>query len=457
MRNKTKILFLFSLTCLLVSICLVPSVSAQSATTTSESKAKEAIQPKISIPIPNMPSLSKVMVEGGKFSSSPWIVEYLVGIYNYGIILGSIVATLVFMIGGLFYVLAGAYPAGIQKSKSMMTSALLGLVILLITNIILNTINPNLTNLKTTLIENIPLDFNIDPVYAEKADGEGWISGGSGGKCPAPKNSVLEYCGVPTNSDPHPDKNSLVQLMKDFAACGNFNYNILVGMCEHESGFRPGLVNCACFKGLYQFKYDTWTASMKGWTGGADTAYYLNQIGVSTSPILKNDSRLILDKVQVMGVTGMTMLAIKKINTICKGDLSKLSDSDIATLLYLYHNSGTASLGNTLKLGGCNGGTNIEKGLTESWKQLIVKRCKENAFDKGKSECTAGDGGYQNSKWTGGNYKNLEEAAIGGEMFGAGKAVSVRKAGKQRIIDKYHAEKLFQAVPGAGTCPITIK
>ncbi|NQT50071.1 hypothetical protein HQ571_05225 [Candidatus Kuenenbacteria bacterium] len=414
--------------------------------------------PKIQIPIPELPQWSAVEVVPGELGSMPWIADYIIAIYKYGLLICSIAAVVAMMIGGILYMTAGGIPGNVKKAQSLIFGSITGLTIILFSHMILNIINPNLTELGSLEVETvIKLDLDVDPVYGEKGSGEGWTTGGDSGVCKAPKNSVLEYCGVPTTKAAHPNKPELIQLFKDFAACGDFNYNIIMGMCEHESSFRPGLVNCACFKGLFQFKFDTWAASMRGWPGGKDTSYYLQQIGISSNPIVKNDARLIDPKVQVMGVTGATLLAKNKIISLCKGDISKLNSSDLATLIYLYHNSGPKNLSNTLKLGGCKGGINIEKGLTESWKQIIVGRCIKRAFNKGKSECAAGDGGYQNRNWTGGNYKTVAEAEKGGEMFGAGKAISVRKAGAQRIVGKYKAENLFSAVPGAGTCPIKTK
>ena len=453
MNIKTKNYFISLSIIGIICSCLffpLQSIAEETTPTTNETKP-----PIINVKIPDLPEWSSQAIQPGEAFASTWIADYLIAVYKYGIIIGSILAVIMLMSGGLLYVTSAGFPSNIQKAKSIMFGSIGGLVIFLFTFVILNTINPNLTEQQGLVMETV-VEF-VDPVYGEKGDGDGWATGGDSGICKAPKNSVLEYCGVPTVKAAHPNKPGLVQLFKDFAACGDFNYNIIMGMCEHESSFRPGLVNCACFKGLFQFKYDTWAHSMKGWPGGTDTAYYLNQIGVSPNPIVKNDSRIMLEKVQVMGMTGAMMLAKNKIISLCKGDISKLSDSDIGTLIYLYHNSGTGTLGNTLRSGGCAGGLNIEKGVTESWKKTIVKRCIKNAFSKGKSECTAGDGGYQNSKWTGGNYKTVAEAEKGGEMFGAGKAISVRKAGEQRIVNKYKAKLLFKAVPGAGTCPITTK
>ncbi len=125
---------------------------------TYSQKVQEEVElpaPKVRVEIPGLDAWDSIKFTPGQTYVTNWIVDYLVAIYNYGIIFGGIVATLILMIGGLLYVLAGANPSGIQKAKSMISGALIGLVILMCTNIILNTINPNLVNLKTTLIESV--------------------------------------------------------------------------------------------------------------------------------------------------------------------------------------------------------------------------------------------------------------------------------------------------------------
>ncbi|OGF37997.1 hypothetical protein A2482_01660 [Candidatus Falkowbacteria bacterium RIFOXYC2_FULL_48_21] len=409
----------------------------------------QATPPKMSVPIPGLAPFESTEVTTGEMVSIPWLAQYIVAVYKYAIIIGAIIAVLALMVGGVQYLIGGAYAEAASGAKKIMLGAVGGLVLLLASNLILQMINPQLTRLGGIDLQSVvPIDYNV---IADKEAEGGYITGGSSGSCAAPKNSVLAYCGVTTNSAPHPNKEALIQKFKNFAACGNFNYNILMGICEHESSFRPGLTNCCCFKGLFQFKNDTWTASMNGWPGGKDTAYYLSQISLSTSPLSKTDPRLYNDDLQTMGITGATMLAKAKIFARCKGDVSHLSDGDIATLLYLYHNSGTGSLGNVLANGGCNGGNNIEQAFIKSWVDIITTRCKERAFGKGKSVCTPGDGGY------GGPYNSIEEAKAGAQKFGEGKARSVRKAGESRIIGTYKATNLFKAVPGAGTCPIKTK
>lgn len=420
-------------------------------TITLATKEFKAIPTDLSIQIPglNFDTAVEETTEMGTVIYFPQLGNYIQAIYKYSVVVAAIIAIVMIIVSGIQWIVSGGSPEKIKSAQKRISGAILGLIIAISSYLILSVINPNLTNLKVLSVKKIeanPLDY-----IGDKDAAGGLLSGGIAGTCPGSKESVLKYCGISTNKNPHPNKESLVQKIKDYSACGDLNYNILLGMCEHESGFRPGIVNCACFKGLFQFKYDTMTGSIAGLPGGKDTSYYLGQLGLSTTPLVKNDLRIFNDDLQILAVTGATLTAKKYIISKCDGDISKLSDGDIATLLYLKHNSGSGTLSDTLKFGGCNGKNNIEKGVTKSWKERIIARCKKNAFDKGKTVCTPGDGGY------GGPYNSIEEATIGGEKFGAGKAASVRKAGEARVINKYHAKNLFNAVSGAGTCPITLK
>jgi len=77
----------------------------------------------------------------------PWIAQYIGAVYRYGVVLGSVVAVLSLMAGGLLYVLGGFNQTMIGKGKEMMTGAVMGLALLLGSYMILNLINPNLVKL----------------------------------------------------------------------------------------------------------------------------------------------------------------------------------------------------------------------------------------------------------------------------------------------------------------------
>ncbi|MBT5337776.1 hypothetical protein HN858_00415 [Candidatus Falkowbacteria bacterium] len=82
-----------------------------------------------------------------------WIAKYLSMAYKYAVTLGSLIAVLMLIAGGLMYVVSGFNQTLIAKAKSFMTGSVLGLVLLLGTYILLNTVNPNLVGLKPLEIE----------------------------------------------------------------------------------------------------------------------------------------------------------------------------------------------------------------------------------------------------------------------------------------------------------------
>lgn len=79
-------------------------------------------------------------------ATTPDFLEYLKWLYK--VLLGStgILALVVIVAGGIMYIFAGASgnPSNISKAKTMIRSAILGLLLALGSWIILNTINPDL-------------------------------------------------------------------------------------------------------------------------------------------------------------------------------------------------------------------------------------------------------------------------------------------------------------------------
>lgn len=90
-----------------------------------------------------------------------WIQEYIIGIYKYGIGVIGIIATVVMMIGGIIWLLAGGDPSKITEAKAWITASVTGLIIALSSYLILYTVNPDLIYgfkepLKISFVEKIP-------------------------------------------------------------------------------------------------------------------------------------------------------------------------------------------------------------------------------------------------------------------------------------------------------------
>lgn len=104
----------------------------------------------------------------------PWIVEYISAVYKYGVVLGSILAVIMLMIGGALYVIGGMNQGMITKGKEFITGATIGLVLLLGSYLMMNAINPNLVRLKPITIE-VPREVvTASSQYCKEAVAEGF-------------------------------------------------------------------------------------------------------------------------------------------------------------------------------------------------------------------------------------------------------------------------------------------
>ncbi len=119
----------------------------------------DAIIPNLSVDIPGV-SFSKVLEEGGVLQIN-FLADYVSGVYIYLLQIGTIIAIIMIMIGGLQWTLSGGSIMGdYQKSsatgaKKRISNAVSGLVLLICVSMILYIVNPNLVGLKSIELENL--------------------------------------------------------------------------------------------------------------------------------------------------------------------------------------------------------------------------------------------------------------------------------------------------------------
>ncbi len=105
------------------------------------------------ISIPGSKFQAGTPVESGEYNnktgnmSSNLLATYVISFYNYGLAFSGILATLILMGAGIIWLSSGGDSGKITQAKKLITSAIVGLLILVCAWMILNTINPNLTKL----------------------------------------------------------------------------------------------------------------------------------------------------------------------------------------------------------------------------------------------------------------------------------------------------------------------
>ncbi|NQV90195.1 TrbC/VirB2 family protein [Candidatus Uhrbacteria bacterium] len=136
-------------------VCIAAGMDIDPPTSSTTEEVEDAIIPKLSIDIPTV-SFSKVLNKDGILEIN-FLGDYINGIYKYLLGIGTTIAIVMIMIGGLQYAFGGVEQSQIKKSKDRISNAILGLVLLLSTYAILSITNPELSLLRSIKIKNIDL------------------------------------------------------------------------------------------------------------------------------------------------------------------------------------------------------------------------------------------------------------------------------------------------------------
>jgi hypothetical protein len=146
----TKILSNLKLIILITATITMPAGFFFLAFSALPAQAAEPYAINLEIPIPTL--------NGGdahvKFTTGDTgpIADYIKAIYTYAVAAVGIVAAVVMMIGGLMWITAGGNASSISEAKAMITAALTGLVLVLVSYLVLDQVSPTLVNLQTTQI-----------------------------------------------------------------------------------------------------------------------------------------------------------------------------------------------------------------------------------------------------------------------------------------------------------------
>ena len=150
-KLKSKILLLIIIFPLLLSSVLFLSSNPVLA---QNNKIPQAInfKPQVQLPIPPFNSTSVPVgeyVAKQGIMKSDLLAKYIKALYDYGLMIGGILAAVVLMGGGLMWLLSAGNDSRVAQAKELITGSVVGLIILFGSWVILDTINPNLTELST--------------------------------------------------------------------------------------------------------------------------------------------------------------------------------------------------------------------------------------------------------------------------------------------------------------------
>lgn len=132
-------------------ICCCSNKSMTTDTTSPGSQKPKFVMPELQVSIPGLTLTPTSSVkcnsnnDGTYYCEVPWLSEYILGIFNYGLSIAGILAAIILMAGGVLWLISSGDASKITQAKELIIGSITGLVILASSYVILYQINPALT------------------------------------------------------------------------------------------------------------------------------------------------------------------------------------------------------------------------------------------------------------------------------------------------------------------------
>jgi hypothetical protein len=176
--------------------------------------------PKLGVPIPDL-QLGSVLAPKTGMMEIPFLAQYIAGVARYLMGISVIAAAIMIVYGGFLYIV-GSTGIQVQQGKGIIVDAIVGLLLLLGSYTILQTINPELLTLKS---------LNVPTIKPRE---EGWLAANGGGDPIASIAALEESARNPAPGTPIADEKyesveaEMTELNKKFDASlgGPANLNI---------------------------------------------------------------------------------------------------------------------------------------------------------------------------------------------------------------------------------------
>lgn len=119
----------------------------------------------LKIKIPGLKSFSNpkcVETDEGEVCYVPWMGEYIQGLYNYGMGIGSILAIVVIAVGGVIWLTSAGSVSKIDSAKSWISGGIIGIILLLGIYTFMSLISDKLVNLPSLEVEIVQVTEKCD-------------------------------------------------------------------------------------------------------------------------------------------------------------------------------------------------------------------------------------------------------------------------------------------------------
>lgn len=111
--------------------------------------------------------LKATVDKSGRYLDTPFIPQYISAMYKYGIVVITILATVMIIVAGLLWTISGGNTEQISKAKTMIARAITGLIIAVSSYTILYAINPQLVEFQNLRIQRVGNITEYSPISGE--------------------------------------------------------------------------------------------------------------------------------------------------------------------------------------------------------------------------------------------------------------------------------------------------
>ncbi len=169
-------------------VCTAGPIAAENYTGAESAGYSEpaSVDLKLNVPIPGFTISSNLPrdIEGPEqFVMVDYLARYISSFYNFAVGISVIAAAVMLVYGGFLYIKESTI-SGVERGKKYIKDALIGLILILSSNLILNTLNPSTTELKALKIIAVPflgIDESQSMLRAGDVEPTASVSSGSEG------------------------------------------------------------------------------------------------------------------------------------------------------------------------------------------------------------------------------------------------------------------------------------
>jgi len=214
----------------------------------------------------------------------PWLSEYILAIYNYGLSIAGILAAIVLMGGGALWLVSGGDASRVTQAKELIIGSVTGVIILFTSYIILYQINPELTKLQSIGLGTIKM-VDLQPNPENTADFSAKCVAQTTGPCAVANMSVFgekasqasAICNAESSGNAAIFNKSTKCAGGEYAVWGLFQFNLSANKFTDGNGV---VLNCPA-----AFNNKAWTNKSPNCTV-VNTQLYNQCVAAATNPAL---------------------------------------------------------------------------------------------------------------------------------------------------------------------------